>query len=122
MLQIAKDLDRVLSEFVFGNHIGLATFQREPKKWRSIFDKLGAIEVLDRNETYGLMLKPEIFDLMRDYIHALEEQLEEAQLDLLFARRGENMKWVSGEELQKSALESFDNRIDAIRGLLDGQQ
>ncbi len=122
MVQLVNDLDHILRGFNFENHVGLATFQREPKKWQSIFEKNGAIEVLDRNEPYGVMITPEVFKKIRAYIRALEEQIEQTQLDLLFARRGENMNWLSGEELQQKAHESFNNRADAIRGLLDDRQ
>ena len=61
MVQLVNDLDHILRGFNFENHVGLATFQREPKKWQSIFEKNGAIEVLDRNEPYGVMITPEVF-------------------------------------------------------------
>ena len=122
MVQLVNDLDHVLRGFEFENHVGLSTFQREPKKWQSVFEKNGAIEVLDRNETYGVMLTPEVFKKIRAYINALEEQLEQTQLNLLFARRGENTKWLSGDELQQKTFENFDNRVDTIRVLLDDRQ
>lgn len=122
MTQLMRDVEKFLGGFELGNHIGITKLQRETQSWKDLFNKAQMIEILDRNETYAVMMKPEIFNSMREYIKILEGQLEAVQLDLLFARRGENMEWLTGEELKQNAMASFNERIDVIRELLDDQQ
>lgn len=121
MDEFLKDVDTVLGGFELGSHIGITDLQRKTS-WRKDFDETKMMEILDRNEPFAVMLKPEVFQALRKYVRELEEQIEELQLDALFARRQDNMNWSTGEDLKKKAKESSHARIDSIRGLFNDNQ
>jgi len=119
--ELLKDVETVMAGFELGSHIGLTDLQRKTD-WRKEFDKAKMVEILDRNELFAVMLKPDVFQSMRKYITVLEEQLEQLQLDALFVRRENKMNWTTGEDLKQKAKESLHARADLIRGLLDGDK
>lgn len=119
---LLKDVDVVLGGFELGSHIGITDLQRSTD-WRQRFAASKMVEILDRNQPFAVMLKPEIFDAVRKYIAVLERQLEELQVEVLFTQRTEErMNWTTGDDLKQKAQESFRYRKELIRGLLDGDQ
>ena len=121
MEQVLKDVQTILGGLNVGSHIGITELQRKTS-WREEFTKSKIMEVLDRNETFAVMLTPEVFRSVQAYIEQLEQQVEQLQLDALFARREGNMNWMTGEDLKQKAKASFHTRKDLIRGLLDGDK
>ena len=118
MNKALEDVQMVLGGLEIGLHIGLTEMQRE-KEWRKEFNKKRVMEVLERNETFGLLIKPDLFRSLQTYIEHLEQQVEQLQLEALFARREDKMDWMTGEDLNQKAKESFHARKDLIRGLLN---
>ncbi len=119
---LLKDVDVLLGGFELGSHIGITELQRSTD-WRQRFAASKMVEILDRNQPLAVMLKPEIFDAIRQYIAVLEQQLETLQVDALFAQRPEaRMNWTTGNDLKRQAQESLRDRHELIRGLLDGDQ
>lgn len=121
MSQALQDVQTVLSGFQIGSHIGITEMQRKTE-WREAFNKEKMVEILDRNETFGVLLKPEIFRSLQTYIEQLEHQVEQLQLEALFDRREGKMNWATGEDLKDKAKASLHAREDLIRGLLDGHK
>ena len=121
-IDLLKDVDAFLGGFELGSHVGITDLQRKTD-WRQGFAASKMVEVLDRNQPFAVMLKPELFDAVRKYIAVLERQLEELQIEALFTQRSEErMNWTTGDDLKQKAKESFRDRKELIRGLLDGDQ
>ncbi len=114
-----EDVQMILGGFELGNHIGLTEMQRE-KEWKEEFNKKRMVEILERNETFGLLIKPDLFRSLQIYIEHLEQQVERLQLDAMFASREGNMIWLTGEDLKQKSQESFRARKDLIGSLFDG--
>lgn len=116
--QLIEEVSSVLGGFALGSHVGVTELQRTAA-WRDKLNQMKMLEILDRHETFAVMMKPELFDALRTYVSALEEQVEQLQLDRLFAHRA-HANWQSGEELQASVLSSFEKRRDEFRDILHG--
>jgi hypothetical protein len=78
--------------------------------------------ILDRNQTAAVVLSPDAFRAILKYIDAIEEELESAQLDNLLKARANMENWEADEELATKAKESFLERQDLLRGILDGDK
>ncbi len=121
-MDLMKDVDVFLGGFQLGSHVGITDLQRKTD-WRQGFATSKMVEILDRNQPFAVMLKPELFDAVRKYIAVLERQLEELQIEALFTQLSEErMNWTTGDDLKQKAKESFRDRKELIRGLLDGDQ
>lgn len=113
MSQVFEDVQTLLGGVAIGSHIGITEMQRQTK-WRETFQESKILEVLDRNETFAVVVKPELLRSLRIYIEQLEEQVEQLQLDVLFAQRQGTMHWATGTDLKDQAHASLDRRPNVI--------
>jgi hypothetical protein len=121
MSQVFQDVQTILGGLEIGCHIGITEMQRQTK-WRETFNEAKMMEILERNETFGVLLKPELLRSLQTYIDQLEQQVEQLQLDALFAQRQGQMHWTTGADLKEKAQASLSRRQDLMRGLPDGHQ
>ena len=99
--------------------IGLTEFTRS-KKWRNDLHNHDVIEIVDHTETVGFLISPEGMHSLAASFDKLEEEIERAQIDALFANRQDLGDWSSGKELAQKAKGSLKMRTEAVRELLDG--
>jgi hypothetical protein len=116
-----EQVEIIRSGFNLGSRVSVTQLGRSTK-WREALDQMTALEVVDRNQTAAVLLKPEAYTAMLNYIDQIEAELEQAQVEALFARREHMNQWASGEDLESKALTSLEARQDSIRGLLDGDK
>ncbi|PSR19928.1 MAG: hypothetical protein C7B44_15325 [Sulfobacillus thermosulfidooxidans] len=109
MSKIFQDVQTILGGVEIGSHIGITEMQRQTK-WRETFNESKILEVLDRNETFAVLLKPELLRSLRFYIEQLEQEVEQLQLDVLFAQRQGTMNWTTGTDLKDKAHASLTAR------------
>ncbi|MCL6563946.1 MAG: hypothetical protein K6U87_13160 [Firmicutes bacterium] len=88
--------------------------------WRKALSHKLALEVVDRNRTAAVLLQPEAYTALLEYLDHLEAELEQAQVEALFARRESLQQWLTGDALEQSALTRLAQRRERIRELLDG--
>lgn len=107
---LLKKIDVVRDGFKLGSHIGLTDLQRRTD-WHERFIASKMFEILERNQPFAVMLKPEIFDALRKYITVLEQQLEELQIEIMFTQRTEeHIDWTTRDDLKQKAKENFHHR------------
>lgn len=115
----AESKARKVRDVVEGNRrIGVSDFARS-KEWRTSLAAEGCLEVVDRTETVGYVMAPVYAEALASYISQLEEELEAAQIRMLFDLRESYDKYLSGEELAKKALERLDAHQGEIEEFLD---
>jgi len=119
--QFLEQIESIRNGFALGSRVSVTQLGRSTK-WREELEQMTALEVVDRNQTAAVLIKPEAYIAMLNYIDQIEAELEQAQVDALFARRENMNHWASGEALQEKALEILETRKVEIRGLLDGDQ
>lgn len=99
-------------------HVGLPKFNRSTE-WRKELENLGVLQVVDRGETIGVLVGPEIFHALLEYLNLIEDELEETALDAILEQRKDGTGFLSGEELTTVALKIFEERQKKIRRFLD---
>jgi len=114
-------VERVRNGFQIDSHINVTQLARSTS-WRNDLEKYLAMPILDRNQTAAVVLSPDAFRAILKYIDAIEEELETAQLEALLKARENMENWEEGEELSRKAKESFLERQELLRGLLDGDR
>lgn len=119
--QSLEQIERIRNGFALGSRVSVTQLGRSTK-WREELEQMTALEVVDRNQTAAVLIKPEAYIAMLNYINEMEVELEQAQVHALFARRENMNNWAPGDDLQEKALESLEKRKAEIRGLLDGNQ
>ena len=77
------------------------------------------MEVVDRNVTTAVLLKPEVYQAIMARLEQLEIELEQSQIEALFQSRENMNNWVTGEELVTKANDNFDSRMKYLRGKLN---
>lgn len=117
--QILEQVESIRGGFNLGSRISVTELGRSTK-WREALNRMFAIEVVDRNRTAAVLLKPEVYTAILQYLDQIETELEHARVDALFAQREHLNRWASGEDLESKALASLEERQDSIRGLLNG--
>ena len=89
------------------------------KEWREKLPASGVMEITDRGDTAGwLVSDADMAAIVEGYAY-LEDQLERAQVEAMFAARPEGEP-LSGDSLTAAAAERFDARKAALRGVVDG--
>lgn len=116
-----EQVERIRNGFALGSRVSVTQLGRSTK-WRDALDEVTALEVVDRNQTAAVLIKPEAYTAMLNYIDQIEEELEHAQVESLFARRENMNNWASGEELNAKGLESLEKRKADLRSLLDDSE
>lgn len=118
-VELVKKIEKVRNGFEMGTNVGLTKLGRSTE-WRQKLEELGAFQVLDRDKTIGILLEPEIFKAMLDYMKVTEAELEQASFDALYERRKNTTEFSSGAELGSEALAIFAKRKKEVRRFPDG--
>jgi hypothetical protein len=118
--EILENVEKIRRGFDMGSRIGVTQLGRSTQ-WRKDLENHAALEILDRNQTAGILLSPETFKSLLDYLDNVDQELEQVQVEKLYGNRKE-MNWASGEDLATKAKASFTARQDHIRKFLDGDQ
>ncbi|MBP1970329.1 exonuclease VII small subunit [Virgibacillus natechei] len=116
--QMLKDVEKIRRGFELGSRVGVTQLGRSTQ-WRDDLERLTAMEVVDRNQTAAVLLKPESFKALMTYLDQVEQELEQEQVEAIFAYRKDSNDWSSGEDLATKAKASLEERQRYIRGLLD---
>lgn len=119
--QMLSTVERVRNGFQLDSHITVTQLTRSTT-WRTDLEKFVAMQVLDRNQTAAVVITPDAFRAVLDYINMVEEELETTKLEMLLKARENMENWESGEELSRKARESFLERQEHLRGVLDGDK
>lgn len=119
--QMLRIVERVRGGFQLDSHINITQLSRSTV-WRSNLEKFEAMQILDRNHTAAVMLTPDAFRALIQYIEAIEEELENTQIEMLLKAREDMNNWETDEELSRKAKDSFLSRQEHLRGLLDGDR
>lgn len=88
--------------------------------WRKTLPKCDIIEVVDRASTAGWLLSDKGLHALLDNIAYLEDELERAQIALIFNQREGRDDWASGETLRVGALSLLGENLDAATAAIDG--
>lgn len=116
-----RTVEKVRNGFDMDSHINITQLSRSTA-WRDQLKKFESMQILDRNQTAAIILTPDAFRAILQYMDSVESELEKAQLELLLQARDQMNHWETGEELSRKAKESFLARQDHLRGLLNGDQ
>lgn len=119
--QMIEDVEKIRKGFEMGSRVGVTQLGRSTQ-WREDLDRLIAMEVVDRNQTAAVIMKPEAFTALMTYIDSMDKELEQAQVEALFGHRKHTTEYLDGgsEELATKAIASFRKRKDQFREILDG--
>ncbi|WP_019415070.1 hypothetical protein [Paenisporosarcina sp. TG20] len=120
-LQTIAEVEKIRRGFEMGSQVGVTSLGRSTK-WREDLERLGAMQIVDRNQTTAILLKPESFQGLMTYLDQVDEKLEQAQIEVLFNYRKDTTDFLSGNELATKAKESFRARKEQLRGFLDGDK
>lgn len=117
-LELLHKIQKVRQDSEIEAHVGLFEFNRSTE-WRKELENLGALQVVDRGETIGVLLEPEIFQALLEYLNLVEDELEETILGVILDHRKNETDFLSGEELTTAALKILGERQKEIRKFLD---
>lgn len=118
---VLQTVEKIRGGFQLGSHVNVTQLGRSTA-WRSHLAELGAMQVLDRNQTTAVLLTPDAFLALTEYIDLMEKELEKAQVETLLAERADMNNRESGEELARKAKESFLSRQEHLQRLLHDDQ
>lgn len=119
-IEMLENVEKIRRGFEVGSRVGVSQLGRSTQ-WRSDLERLSALEILDRNQTAGILLSPSVYKSLLEYLDNIDTVLEQAQVEQLFEQRKE-IHWTSGEDLATKAKASLKEREKHIRGVLDGDQ
>lgn len=117
-MELMKDVEAVRSGFPLGARVTVTNLGRSTE-WRRQLQEHKFLEVVDRTQTAGVLLKPEVFSAMLKYIETLETERDQSEIDLLITLREHRQNWQSGQELAEQAKESARQRRQDIRETLN---
>lgn len=117
-LEMLESIEKIRRGFKENSRLGLSQLGRSTQ-WRSDLEEQSVLEILDRNQTAGVILSPAAYKDLLAYLDHVEKVLEQARVEQLFEQRQE-ISWASGEELASKAKAQLKERQKHIRGLLDG--
>ncbi|MCY0880249.1 MAG: hypothetical protein OWU84_15095 [Firmicutes bacterium] len=114
-----EQVERVRRGFDLDSRVTVTQLARSTA-WRKALNHKLALEVVDRNRTAAVLLQPEAYAALLEYLDHLEAELEQAQVEALFARRNALQHWATGNALEEAALTRLAQQREQIRELLDG--
>lgn len=82
--------------------------------------KYSIIQAMENEKLDWVTLDPELYKTMVDYIALLEDQLEQANLNLVIENRKGDTEFKTGEELEIDALELLNRNQKIIQEHLHG--
>ncbi len=119
-IEVLENVEKIRRGFDAESRVGVTQLGRSTQ-WRNALEKVSVLEILDRNQTAGILLSPSLYKDLIEYLDDIDKILEQVKVEQLFDHRKE-MKWTSGEDLAEKAKESLQKRQEHIRGLLDGDK
>lgn len=96
------------------NRINVTQFSRGTA-WKKRLNEEKVLEILDRNETAGILFSKEAYQSYMAYVEKLEEEQEQRQLEEIVDSRENMTDWSSGEDLNRKAIERFAEKSDRIK-------
>lgn len=115
----SEQIEQLRRGFELGSRVTVTQLGRSTA-WRKVLAHKPALEVVDRNRTAAVLLNPEAYTALLQYVDHLEAELEQAQVEALFAHRESLQQWATGDALERAALASLAQRREHLRELLDG--
>lgn len=118
-LELAKRIENVRTEL---EHHRSQPLQRliHSSYMHSYLKSYGVVEAKDsQRKTAGVMVEPELFSSIFEYIDLLESQLERTSFRDMVESRKDDTGFVSGNQLIHDALDVFDKNEAEIRRFLD---
>lgn len=126
-----EEVQKVRHGFQMGSRVGVTQLGRSTQ-WREDLDRLSAMEVVDRNETKAILLKPEVYEAMVNYMEVLEKnqaeleaELETAEVEALYGHRlhhKESDFVMGGKESAQDAVALFLSNPEKFKAPLDGDK
>ncbi|MFY4775198.1 hypothetical protein [Metabacillus sp. RGM 3146] len=87
--KMLEEIEKIRNGFELGCRVGVTKLSRSTQ-WRDDLEKFSAMEVVDRNQTAAILMKPDLFRVM-EYIYQMDAELEQAQIESLFEQRREQL-------------------------------
>lgn len=115
MLQTVK---KIRGGFQVDGYINVTQLSRSTA-WKKRLQEMDAMQVLDRNQTAGVLMTKDAYVAVMDYIDALEKELDDAQVSALLAARQNMDDWTEGDDLAGKAEDSLVKRSDYLQGIFD---
>ncbi|MCE4052084.1 hypothetical protein [Bacillus sp. Au-Bac7] len=126
-----EEVQKIRHGFQMGSRVGVTQLGRSTQ-WREDLDRLSAMEVVDRNETKAILLKPEVYEAMVTYMEVLEKtqaeleaELETAEVEALYGHRlhrKESDFVMGGKESAQDAVALFLSNPEKFKAPLDGDK
>lgn len=116
--QMLQDVETVRTGFALGARVSVTNLGRSTQ-WRKDLQTWTMMEVVDRTQTAGILMKPEAFTAMLQYIAEVEAELDLVQMNLLITHRESMQNWTAGEDLAARAKQRMVERQETIRGFFD---
>ncbi|MEQ2468318.1 hypothetical protein [Niallia hominis] len=123
-----EEVQKIRHGFQMGSRVGVTQLGRSTQ-WREDLDRLAAMEVVDRNETKAILLKPEVYQAMIEYMSLLERKKEELEVEIETAeveqlygyrlKRKEAEYVRGGKEAAEDAVTLFLSNPEKFRSPLD---
>ena len=85
-------------------------------KWRESMTEYAVVELCDRSETAGYLVSAVGMQEILDRLEALEQELEQAQLEAIISQRANATDWKSGADLAHKASGHLQKRIKQLEG------
>lgn len=117
-VEMIEAVEKVRKGFGMGSRVSVTALGRSAN-WRKDLNENLAMEVVDRNVTTAVLLKPEVYQAIMGRLEQLEIELEQSQIEALFQSRENMNNWATGEELVTKANDNFDSRMKYLRGKLN---
>lgn len=117
-VEMIEAVEKVRNGFEMGSRVSVTALGRSAN-WRNDLSHNLAMEVVDRNVTTAVLLKPAVYQAIMARLEQLEIELEQSQIEALFQSRENMNNWVTGEELVTKANDNFDSRMKYLRGKLN---
>ena len=111
--KLAKRVQDVYEGSSKANRIGLSDFSHG-RKWREDLADASILEIVDRTETAGWLISDDGLNSLVGRIEELEQELEQARVEMIFAARAYRDTWLEGTELADGAKKSAQARRAAI--------
>ena len=119
-LKILKKIEKVQSGCKSSSFIELFKLQN-PSNWKQTLEDVGALQVLEHEETVGILLEPEIIDAILKYLDLIGKEMELSSFAAMIESRKGTTGFLSGEKLTKETLELFEEHKKDIRKFLDDE-
>jgi len=119
--QMMKDVETIRRGFPLGGRVSVTNLSRSTE-WRKELQEYKMLEVVERTQTAGVILLPEVFMAMLKYMEELEAERDQSEMNLIITLREQMQDWKTGTELAEKAKERVRERRQEIREALNGSK